>query len=159
MAGSQQVSDPRSSTLVHALAAGRAILLLGQRNSPGLLDGLTLDVAATTGQKTAVDLMTLLASADDDRFAQSHGGWAIDGQRANAQSSPHYLSIKKVPYPRALFIGTPARTRTGAHGLGNGGAAFLPVRPRVAPMRISLLFHHFSQILVRLVLARACCVR
>jgi hypothetical protein len=80
MAESQQVSDPRSSTLVHALAAGRAILLLGQRHWPGLLDGFTLDVAATAGQNTAVDLMTVLAAGDDDRFGQSHGRWAIDGQ-------------------------------------------------------------------------------
>ena len=59
-------SEASGSTLLRALASGRATLLLGQRHSPGLLDSLKRDIAAITDQPDSDDLVRLLSAVRDD---------------------------------------------------------------------------------------------
>jgi len=51
--------------LVRALAGGRATLLVGQRHSPGFLDGLKQDIAAVVG-RSGNDLIELLSGVIGD---------------------------------------------------------------------------------------------
>jgi len=87
----------RSSTLVQALSAGRAVLVLGQRHSPGLLDGLRLDVAAITGQTDSADLVRLLAAVTDDS--------SLEGLRRAFERrpvTPELLAIAENPWAYVL---------------------------------------------------------
>src|SRR4051794_38700155 len=54
------------NSLVQALAAGRAVLILGQRHTPGLFDTLKLDIAAMIGQTDSSGLVHLLSAIHDD---------------------------------------------------------------------------------------------
>src|SRR4051812_24793226 len=51
--------------LVVALSAGRAVLLIGQRHTPGLADHLTRDVAAALSIPQAESLPEQMAAVED----------------------------------------------------------------------------------------------
>src|SRR5712692_4119203 len=64
-------NESSSNSLAAALASGRAVLLLGQRHSAGLVDDLKRDVAAITGQQEGTDTIRLLAGLGDDSALES----------------------------------------------------------------------------------------
>jgi len=92
--GNAEAANP---TLVRALAAGRAVLVLGQRHSPGLLDSLKRDLAAITGQDDIGDFVRLLASISDDS--------SLEGLRRAFErhpAAPNLLAMAENPWAYVL---------------------------------------------------------
>ena len=92
--GNAEAANP---TFVRALAAGRAVLVLGQRHSPGLLDSLKRDFAAITGQDDSGDFVRLLASVGDDS--------SLEGLRRAIERlpvAPDLLAIAENPWAYVL---------------------------------------------------------
>src|SRR6266542_6199360 len=83
--------------LATALAAGRAVLLLGQRHSPGLVDGFKHDMAAITGRREGDTTIRLLAGLGDDS--------AIEGLRRaldRHQVAQELVAIAENPWAYVL---------------------------------------------------------
>lgn len=83
--------------LLAALAAGRAMLFLGQRHSPGLLDGLKRDIAAITNQPESDDLVRLVSAIRDDS--------SLEGLRRAFEMhpvAPELLAVAENPWSYVL---------------------------------------------------------
>lgn len=90
-------NEPISSTLVQALAAGRVVLILGQRHSTGLVDGLRQDIAAITGQEDTGDLLDLLAAVREDASIE-----ALRRALERRPVTPQLLAIAGNPWAYVL---------------------------------------------------------
>lgn len=80
MSSNEPYEESAGAGLVRALAAGRATLILGQRHSIGLVDGLKEDIAAIADRPLGDDLIRLLTSARDKS--------ALDGLRRAFDARP-----------------------------------------------------------------------